>query len=462
MSEANGLLHEEFSDYEKVYLQMSRAFKPLNRQHWAIYCVCHINYEPPVNGAGTETAIREAWKHLAVEYPGLTVYPSGFEKKYRPLSESVLETWAGQTFSVETTENPDDIITKAEPRGLPGLLYLPRSSEILLLSQHWRTDGLGCCMLLNRLFQLLAFGSSVSAALQKGVPTLSPSMEVAAGASPEENEEIQAYSRERIAEFHAQAIKSGGLPFAGDAKKPPQNSRHLDLTFTTDETQAIVQACKDNATSTSAAIHAALAYTYFSFAEDEKEKQKGYTTVMAVNMRPHLQQPYNEPAHACQTYVASITPTVPYTAGFVDACRDLTREYHTWCTPKLLESLCWLYKYHAEKLFTPPKPPAVNGDAPAAPPKPPSGVTLSSIGVVERHLKHEYGESLSVDGFRFGVSTMTRQTLLYAWTFCGQLTLSFVYNEAYYSEQMAEDVLGRVKMNLMRGLAGPSLVVEKP
>ncbi|KAL8737327.1 MAG: hypothetical protein Q9181_001783 [Wetmoreana brouardii] len=442
---------EDYSPYEKVYLHMSRAFKHLNKEHWGVHCVCSIRHEVRPDGQSIEKALRAAWKQLAMEYPGLTVRPVDFTKYFEALDETILETWADQTFFSSSEDDADTIIAETGPRDLPSLYFLPHSSEVVFLSQHWRTDALGCCILLDRLFEHLAVGKTALETLQQESPQLSPSMEVAAGASLDENKEIQAYARGKISTFHAKAVQSGGFPFEGDATWLPARTKHQEFTFTVDQTKAIIQACKSQDISVSAAIHAALARTYFSFVDDEEEKKKGYTTVMAVNMRPHLQAPYNSRAHACQTYVSSITPTVPYPAAFGDAARELTLQYKTWCTEQFLESLAWMYRYNAEKLFGP-KPESSAGRATSAPPKPPSGVTLSSLGIVERHLEGKYGDCVKVEKFRFGVSMMTRQTLLYAWTFLGELTLSLDYNEAYYAEETAKEILTRVRAFLDEGL----------
>ncbi|KAL9639609.1 MAG: hypothetical protein Q9204_001019 [Flavoplaca sp. TL-2023a] len=442
---------QDFSPYEKVYLHMSRAFKHLNKEHWSVHCVCSIKPEVRTDGKSTGMGLRAAWKRLAIEYPGLTVRPVDSTKYFETLNETVLEAWADQTFFSIVEGDADTIVAETGPCDLPSLYFLPKSSEVVFLSQHWRTDALGCCILLDRLFQHLAAGEIELKALQEGPPQLSPSMEIAAGASLEEDEEIQAYAREKIEAFHAKAVQSGGLPFEGDATRQPARTKHQESTLTVDETQAIVQACKSQDISLSAAIHAALARTYFSFVDDEEEKEKGYTTVMAVNMRPCLQAPYNSRAHACSTYVSSITPTVPYTAEFTDAARGLILQYKTWCTERFLKSLAWMYKYNAEKLFGP-KPTSSAAQVTSAPPKPPSGITLSSLGIVERHLKGRYGDYVTVEKFRFGVSMMTRQTLLYAWTFRGELTLSLDYNEAFYSEETAKEILTRLRAFLDEGL----------
>lgn len=442
---------EDFSDFEQVYLNMSRAFSHLGKEHWGIYCICSLRYNAPT-GTTTSVALRNAWMQLLVEYPGLGMVPVGRRKQYLPLDEAGILSWTQNTFFVSDLGS-GDIVAEAKPRDLPSLYYLPASSEVLLLIQHWRADALGSCMLLDRLFEIMAGSNGAPSPRHQSSRLPSPSLESAAGASKADDPEVQTYARKWIDDFHARAVNAGGLPFQGDSTTPPSRPSHYGLAFTPDQTRAIAAACKTRQISVTAAIHAALARTVFTYL-DEAECQAGYTTVMAVNMRPHLPAPYNSKAHACACYVTSITPTVPYDSGFADAARALTHEYRSWWSERFMRSLRCIYKYHLAKLSAPPRrPPEENGGGAAAPrAKPPSGVTLSSLGVVERHLRGEYGPDLQVDAFRFGVSMQTRQTLLYAWTFKGRLTLSLCYNEAYYSEAMARDVVAQVAAQLERGL----------
>lgn len=435
-----------FSDYEKIYLNMSRTFAHMGKEHWAIHCVCSFQHASQNGGADTASALKLAWKALLLEYPGLSVRPDGYTKHFVQLSESVVEEWANETFVVELDLSADEVISSAEPKALPYLFFLPPSSEIVFLSQHWRHDALGTCILLNRLFEILAAQHDVASPPKMRSTILpSPSLECAAGAIDDEDSELQDYARKYIDDFHRKAVHSGGLPFEGDATTTPDDTAHLEIIFDSTETAALVASCKARNISVSAAVHTALAKTVFSFSSLE-ERGTDYTTVMAVNMRGYLPSPYNTKAHACQTYVASITPTVSHSRSFDENAVDLTLAYRNWYSEEFLQSLKWIYKYHAAKLFAP-RPPG------ATAPKPPSGITLSSLGVIEQYLTGHYGQAVKVDTFRFGVSMMTRQTLLYAWTFRGRLCLSLDYNSAYYKGEMAEDVLSRVRSYLEEGLA---------
>lgn len=65
------------------------------------------------------------------------------------------------------------------------------------------------------------------------------------------------------------------------------------------------------------------------------------------------------------------------------------------------------------------------------PRKPAAHVTLNSLGIIDKYLKKDYGESvLAVEQFRLGSAIMARQPTLYIWTLQGELALSVDYNEA--------------------------------
>ena len=443
---APGAFRKDFSGVENIYRKMSTAFSHIGKEHWGIHCVCRFHLGSSFGINNPEIALRQAWKALMLEYPGLSVVPDNLTKVFVVPNDESAERWISQTFCVDSTRNADAIIAGSKPRDLPSLYYLPHTSEIVFLSQHWRTDAIGTCMLLDRLFSIVAqLRDLASSQGRPGLEKISPSLEDAAGAAEEGTPELQNFAREYIDNFHKKAINSGGLPYRGEAATPPAELTHQELTLTKDSTSALVAACKSRNSSVSAAIHTSLARTVFSFALPDDQPSE-YTTVMATNMRAYLPPPYNEKTHACQTYVASITPTVQRSSDFATATAALTHEYRTWHSELFMQALREIYRYHAEKLFTP-RPEG------AAPPKPPSGVTLSSLGVIEKNLVGDYGDgAVQVDRFRFGVGMMTRQMLLYAWTFRGQLTLSVNYNSAYYEEEMAREVLSRITTTLEKEL----------
>ncbi|OJJ06458.1 hypothetical protein ASPVEDRAFT_140537 [Aspergillus versicolor CBS 583.65] len=454
-------MHIPWGGAENIYRRVGLSFQHLDKEHWRIHCVCRLsftNFSPD----DRLRSLRNAWKSLVIEFPRLAVRPNGTTSKiYRVLSdETDVENWANESFFVELEKTPGDVVRTLGPCDLPSLHFLPASSEIVLLTSHWRMDGVGALMLLDRLLTLVVLEghSTIPSSPENQCLRVSPSLEDAANCPPMDaspaSTMLKSYANSWIDNMHRQAINASGLPYNGDNTTPPGDTTQETMNLTPSATKALMIACKSKAISISAAVHAALAQTVFSLSpEDDKSD---YTTVMAVNLRPYLPPPYNGPDHAVQTYVASIIPTVPRNQKLTEAAQDLTRTYRNWYSEEFIRALRWIYTIHAERLFkSPPKP---SGGRP----KPPSGVTLSSLGVVEGFLKGAYdgkGKGVMVEQFSFGVTMMTRQMLLYVWTFAGRLTLSLCYNEAYYQEAMAREVLERLRDFLESELA-VSLDVE--
>lgn len=458
-------VHIPWGGAENIYRRVGLSFQHLDKEHWRIHCVCRLSFTNS-NPDDCLHSLRNAWKALVREFPRLALRPNGTVSKiYRVLNdETDIENWANDSFFVEMEKAPGDVVRTLGPRDLPSLHFLPASSEIVLLTSHWRMDGVGALMLLDRLFTLVVLERPITI---PGNPEdqylrISPSLEEAANCPPMDaspaSTMLKSYANSWIDNMHRQAISASGLPYEGDNTTPPSDTTQKTINLTPSATRALMYACKSKAISISAVIHAALAQTVFSLSPEDDRSD--YTTVMAVNLRPYLPPPYNGPEHAVQTYVASIIPTVPRNQKLTKAAQDLTTTYRNWYSEKFMRALRWIYCTHADRLFK--SLPKTTGGGGGAAPKPPSGVTLSSLGVAEGLIKGAYGgkgKSVTVEQFSFGVTMMTRQMLLYVWTFAGRLTLSLCYNEAYYQEVMAREVLERLR-GFLESELGVSLDVE--
>ena len=431
-----GVFRCELGGVEKVYRKISTNFLPLEKEHWVIHCVCTLG------SVGEEIvgALRGAWKILRLEYPGLGIVPDGLTYKSYSVSmdTQAIEDWVDQTFSVQLCGTASDVIAAARPNTFPNLYYFPASTEVLFLSAHWRIDGIGTIMILNRLLTLVSRGGTQANSVncRADLSRHSPSLEDAVGAATEYTDNMKSYARDYITQFHKQAVQKASFPFKGDYNTPPAESRREALHFTRESTSAIVAACKNRQISVTAAIHAALAEVYFAYSE-VGDGQSDYTTATSVNMRKYLPLPYNTAMHPCQPYVTSITPCVRRSSNFAERAATLTKQYGSWYNEDFRNCLRLIYQYHIEALSEVPSVPG------AKPPPPASGLYLSSLGSVEKVLATDYGDSVKVEDFRFGVSMLTRQILLYAWTFNGQLTLSLNYNDAYYDHTNAKEILDR-------------------
>ncbi|KFA60274.1 hypothetical protein S40285_08415 [Stachybotrys chlorohalonatus IBT 40285] len=442
----------ELGGLEKIYRFTSRLFQDTGREHWGLYTVCTLHSQPQIK---IVAKLPRAWYTLRVEHPSLGAIVDDYQANY---SAHSFEEWTCLTFSVQTGKTPDDVIADYPLLDLPTLTYFPTTREILLLASHWRVDAIGSGMLLDRLLYLTV--ANLPDNVSPGLQHISPSLEDAAGA-PDTTTPLITETADRVTSTFAKTARNSvGLAYKGGSLTSPARSAHQSITLTADETEKLVSACKCHGFSVSAAIYAALGTVILNQATAEShEAISDFATIMAVSMRPHLPAPYNSPAHACAAYVSSITPRMYRENSFAKSAATVSSHFKNWHSKNFQDALREIYRRGSEVLLRqkPKVPP------PPSPRRPPSGVTLSSLGVINNFLKGCYKSPLEQDGaeisltnFRFGVSILTRQILLYVWTFNGQLQLSVNYNEAYYESSTIRGFLTAITGVLEREL-GTSL-----
>ncbi|CRG91773.1 hypothetical protein PISL3812_08825 [Talaromyces islandicus] len=453
----DGTWRKELGGLEKVYRFQSTASRVTGREHWGLYSSCKLTWSDSLS-RGITVALRDAWKALRVEFPALGLVIDGYEAVYRPENKSgnekydtsrSLEQWAQKTFSVEQNRTVEEIIAQYPLNDLPTLFWFPQTSELMILISHWRTDGLGSVMLLNRLLELFVERPDVSLGQCDPVYTelakISPSLEDAAGTPLVPTPKILETAGRVSKLFREKAIKSVGIPFKGDRATSPGNTAIVAIVYTPESSKSLFDACKARQITVSAAIHTALAQTVFELTSAENITE--YATIMSVNMRPYIEKPYNTSEHACRTYVTSITPTVRRGASFNESTTSLTQLFKNWYSKDFSQALREVYQGASRALLSPP--PQLTGP----PPNPPSGILHSNLGVVDRFLGTEFGDgALQISKFRFGVSMMTRQMLLYPWSFRGELNLSINYNDAFYDASSPQQVLEGIQRKLEREL----------
>uniref|UniRef100_A0A093V3B6 Uncharacterized protein n=1 Tax=Talaromyces marneffei PM1 TaxID=1077442 RepID=A0A093V3B6_TALMA len=450
-----GRWRKDLGGAEKIYRFTSTIFKLTGREHWGLYTVCQVKFGPGLDPEEEATAaLRNAWKALRFEFPALTLIPDGYEAVYpsgsdeeKISAENALEDWAQKTFRVAPLLSVKEILADYKLHDLPELIWLPATSQVVLLISHWRCDGLGTCMLLNRLFQLVSTKASGAVpegwTVEKDLANISPSIEDAAGAPMVSNPEIEETARD-MSKFREKTMNTIGVPYNGDRTTPPGQTAVQVTTFTAESTKTLVDECRARKITVAAAIHAALATAAFELTSAKEVND--YITVMAVSFRPYLQNPYNTVAHACRTYVTGIAPEVSKNASFEEQTTTLTKLFKNWHTDKMSQALRELYRGASQALLSPRSRPA------GPPPNPPSGITHSNLGVVDHFIKSKYyGDHqdktfealpiIEVTGFEFGVTVLTRQMMFYPWTFRGQLNFSINYNDAYYDTEAPQKLI---------------------
>lgn len=449
---------DDYDGAEKVFYSMSQAFKRHNREHGSVYAICRIRATCPPGRAsiGLGEMLRQAWTRLRFDFPGLTVFEDGGRKMYFEPTAANIKTWAGDTFWIEKeAESARYVVTALHLRKLPCLVFVARSSEVLFHCSHWRIDALGTCMVLDRLFEILAElskatpGSLEPPCWDLEYEHLSPSLEDAYGSAKGSTPSIEAKAEEVRQRNFEKSYPSAGLPYQGDESTTPGNSRCKTVAFGKEVSDQLVRACKTHGFTVTAAVHAACAASVLNCVADTS--CGSYSTVVSANLRPLLPGAASTPT--CGTYVTGITHTLRRGDDFGSWCRQLTDGYRgDWDPPTYMDALRSIYHVHGKAL----------ADLAALGARPPaSNVTVSSLGLLDDIYLHADHGLIKVETFHLGSAIMGRQPTLYIWTFQGCLTLSVDYNEAYYSEQQIATLLENIGTCLGKELEVDTSVVHK-
>ncbi|KAJ5585306.1 uncharacterized protein N7459_005106 [Penicillium hispanicum] len=447
----------------EVFLKLvSDPGHPLGREHWA------VNYTATFSTRGAfaalsgspdflPTLIRYSWLHLRFQHPSLAAHPDSFNSNLIytvPDSADALGEWASQTFTVEAdAQSADEVIATIAPAADAQLYYIPQSSELLLHTAHWRTDGVGGLLLLGQLLDLMV--SHANTLLSEKLPEPFDSFhwgsEVARLATPIEEaantplaatSEQKAIANEAVGTF---ALVPGalGVPYIGDVSTVPSGTRAAELTFSPTTTSAAVSAAKARGFKITAAVHASLAAVNFRRAIAE-HRGRHYTSTIRYTLRPYLPEPYSTPAAAAALYTSGWMVRADASATWEENVRMYRAEYEKGISSEYLQA----HREYASALVE------VLQNLPT-PTEPPSDIDISSMGIMEKYLKREYGTSkggFSITHTGLGTEIISRQGVVYMWTFRDQLTLRLVYNEAFHTPAQMTEFVHDIKAELLKQL----------
>jgi hypothetical protein len=219
---------------------------PLGREHWAINSTAKIAPNGKLTSSGFLAQLRHAWGHLRFHYPSLAAHIAEDNEKvlYKvPKSEEVAQ-WVKETFTVvEQALSSAEVIPKLKPSQDAILIYIPRSNKILYHTAHWRTDGIGVILLLDRFLQLAVEANLTDpASLPWGEEPkrLAPAVEDAEDVSLAPNDQQSALSDHYVSTF---GLDGGavGIPYVGEVSSLPQGTYAATQILDAATTNAIVE-----------------------------------------------------------------------------------------------------------------------------------------------------------------------------------------------------------------------------
>jgi hypothetical protein len=412
---------------------------PINRGAWSLSATATLEGK----GAASDLLpgkVRRAWGHLRFQHPNIAAIVAEDKENliYTIPEASTLDSWYDDTFKLVDNIRPAGTTTKTLPAQKPGsymdLTYATQTREVQLYTMHWRTDGRGILLLLNDLLklvaqddlddpQLLAWGEEVS--------RLAPPIEEVLGCPPDPNETQKKIAEECVGSF-GRFAGAVGIPFIEDAGAPGATARY-NLTFDKTFTEAVVKACKTRDITVTSAIHASLATANWRFSTEDR-KLAHYTSCARWSLRPWIPAPFNTSAHAAALCTTGWMERVEQTNDWPGLARHYTSIYRRGLSSDFL---------HAHQMYASGLVQMMQNLPEGQPPQ--SEVDISSIGVVDQVLQPHYGsdeEGIELKAISVGLDMLTPQSMLFVWTFRGQLSLELCYNEAFHTrKQMDEFVL---------------------
>ncbi|MCJ1445453.1 MAG: hypothetical protein MMC23_005958 [Stictis urceolatum] len=395
---------------------------------------------------------RLAWQQLRFESPNIAaaVVDGGKTIRYQsPTAEGAVESWMKQTFVVENEKSKDveAFVSDLRPIDMLQCHVFPHTGEILLQTSHWRTDGRGILILLNRLLDLAAQEEDFPS-LNWGRETerLLPSLEDASELPHELDPEDFKFFKSK-AEDILKSTPVMTIPSLGD-HKPVEVSRRLRLQLSESETSSIIAACKTRGVSITSAVHAALAQTNMRFS-DAETRQYPYRSSFRRDTRSNLLEKYRGEKFAAALCHVAIPTDVPNGASYDSCLQELDQEYKSGVTPQLNRGRRVYYQYINDRLLSP----GFKGGARAC------DVDISSIGIIDNLLqpsrpfgKEETRQSLEITDVTISPAMFSSQCCSMVWTFRGQMTLYLLYNDAYHTVEEIQEIGNSIKAELMKGL----------
>ncbi|KAA6409144.1 MAG: hypothetical protein FRX48_06697 [Lasallia pustulata] len=434
-----GHYQRPIGENEKLIKAIGDRAHASGREHWSITAKVSFKLIEPLKG-DLFTKFRQTWKALRYEHPSIASTADEEALNYIVPDIDALHRWAKETFFVHNEKtSADDLIASFKPSPYATAHYLSGSSQLVLHTAHWRTDGFGALQLLNAFLVTFSAGPDRDPdnlpwgqEVDRLVLSVEEILNLPLAATPE----IKTMADRYISTL-AHTKGAVGLLCRGDKSTLPSGTRSARLRLSQSTTKAISEACKARNISVLSAVHASVAaITYAGAPADSKDKH--YTSTMRFSLRPYMPEPYNTPQFASALYTGGYMFKVPASQSWAENAQRYNEEYHCGVTREFL-LVRRQYALNVQDLL---RKNIITESTP------PSEVDISSVGDAELLVSpvHKNGDrALKILDISIGVETLTPQMYCFVWTFRNQMEFNLVYNEAFYDSNFSAELLSKLK-----------------
>ncbi|KAA8906618.1 hypothetical protein TRICI_005138 [Trichomonascus ciferrii] len=388
-------------------------------------------------------SLKKAWIQMRHSQPHLATVWEEEKLVYEVPDASALSEWLDATFIVaDEVKNSDDLSKSVKSIKQPTLYYLPQSSELVLRCHHHLLDGTGAFLFWHCFFTALENPKDV--VFGDEYKRLAPSLEHIMGFSKTPSQEVCERAEKIFMGWLTNVPAIGPPNSAGETT--PKQPRREQLVVSRQTTDALIKACKEKGVTVTSAIHAASILTTVKYA-DPSTKQSEYISLCQFNLRDFLPAPYNSADYAVSLYYSAMPYNIDLPASFWDLAKNLNNYYQTTfkAHPEMLEIKCEMTRVLTRTFQTPQ---AQNAPVPKDP-------LISSMGIVERFVQRNYGETITVKDISFGSECVEGMASLYIYTFRDQLRMVYSFNDGFQDPKDIQTYLQEILNVLTKELSLP-------
>ncbi|KAL2861886.1 hypothetical protein BJX68DRAFT_260686 [Aspergillus pseudodeflectus] len=372
-----------------------------------------------LNIPDVESTLRHAWKQVRYEEPDIATTVEPGKKIFEVLDDTSIEKWVDETFIVDTERDAEELYRLGRTMKPATMYYLPKSSELVIHAHHAVFDGIGMIMVWDRFFRAvtnpkddITFGGEHV----RLAPALDDLVGLKGPPTPEQSEKGLAILMEYITKLPAV-----GLP-SKVGKVPAGQCQAIEYVFSEETTSAIIRACKARGITVTSGVHAAYISVLARYADPASNTTR-YASPNEFNLRGRLEAPYSQVAAA--NYYLPLPFSVDLPATFDELSTVLNKYYRGYLNenPEVLEVQASFTQALQQIVKTP--------EYQSAPI--PTDALVSSLGIIENHLQHSYGEgdAVVVEDWKLACDNILGMTGFHFYTFRGKLRFVYQFNEAY-------------------------------
>ncbi|KAE8360397.1 hypothetical protein BDV27DRAFT_148731 [Aspergillus caelatus] len=386
-----------------------------DRQHYTLLSKVRVELDVP------------DWRY---QQPQIAATVENMELIYEVANETRVAKWVEETFVVSSASDADELRRSVQLIKQAMLYYIPASSELVLRVHHTIIEGTGIKLFWHSYFNALVAPLAQITFGDEHL-RLPPVLEEVLGNS----EQPTPQQADRTAELLGPVAESmPGIGPVSKLGKAPSGCFHNKKIR-----------CKDRSFSVTSAVHAAYIQTITKYADPTANVSR-YVTMNSLSLRPYLAKPHNTSDYGVSLYYAPLPFVLDTPTSFSEAATALHEHYQTGFKNNTENrDICGYVTCMLRDMVQTPEFQAkpISRDA-----------LVSSLGIVEEHLKHTYGTTVTVEDFMFGAETVLGMSMLFIYTFRDQLRLVYSFNDGFeegsdilmYLEEvdkvMTEELLG--------------------